>query len=288
MPRPSDDRTPSRGRGRRRTGGMALAIAAGMALALAVAVALTLTGRAAATDSSALRLLLLAAQDMNTPQTLLRADVALEVETPQGTRTTDAIVLFAPGKEARWYLQLREPALQALVLGAERKVMEHTGSVTQTIPMGAAIDALGIAYEDMSRFIVDNFTTWQITDENAATILVGMHPTVESAYVYRAYTFNKEKTVPLKVQFYAKKLNNLVKLRIDSEHALVGKKWFPGTIAIQNFPEGSTTRLHVRWSQNASAPPELLAPASFPGAAPLLWEGTAASPSPRLSTPPRN
>ena len=284
MPRPSDGGTSSRYRGRRRAAGMGLVLAVGMALALAVA----LTGRAAATDSSALRLLLLGAQDMNTPQTLLRADVALEVETPQGARKTDAIALFVPGKEARWYLQLREPALQALVLGAERKVMEHTGSVTQTIPIGAAIDTLGIAYEDLSRFIVDDFKTWQITDESAATILVGMHPTVESAYVYRAYTFDKEKTVPLKVQFYAKALNNLVKLRTDSQLALVGKKWFPGTITIQNFPESSTTRLHVRWSQNASAPPELLAPASFSGAAPLPWEGAAASPSSPLSTPYRN
>jgi hypothetical protein len=281
MPTSSGGRMPSAGRRRRRASGMALAVVAGMALALGVVLALALAARAAATDSNALRLLMLGAQDMNTPQTLLRADVTLEVEIPQGTRKTDAIALFAPGKEARWYLQLREPALRALVLGAERKVMERTGSITQTVPIGATIDALGIAYEDLSRFIVDDFKTWQITDESAATILVGMHPSVESAYVYRAYTFDKEKTVPLKVQFYAKSLNNLVKLRVDSDHALVGKKWFPGAIAIQNFPENSTTRLQVRWSQNASTPPELLAPASFPGTAPLPWEGAAASPSPQ-------
>jgi len=237
---------------------------------------------AGATNGDALRLLMLGAQDMNTPQTLLRADIALEVETPQGTHKTDVIALFAPGKEARWYVQLRAPELRALVLGSERKVMERSGGITQTVPIGAPIDALGIAYEDLSRFMVDDFKTWQITDENPSAVLVGMHPNVESAYVYRAYTFDKEMTVPLKVQFYAKSLNNLVKLRLDSDHALVGKKWLPATIQIQNYPENSTTRLHIRWTQNASAPPELLVPASFAGTSPLPWEA-AASPSPARS-----
>jgi hypothetical protein len=251
--------------------------------AVAVAVGLT-DGRAAhATSGDSLRLLMLSAQDMNTPQTLLRADVAVEVETPQGTRKTDAIALFAPGKDARWYLQLREPALRALVLGADRKVMERTGSITQTLPIGAPIDALGISYEDLSRFIVEDFKTWQITDENPSTILVGMHPNVESGYVYRAYTFDKEMTVPVKVQYYAKSLNNMVKLRLDGDHVLVGKKWLPTTISIQNYPEGSTTRLRVRWSQNASAPPELFVPTSFPGTSPLPWDSTVTSPSPAKS-----
>jgi hypothetical protein len=262
---------------------MALGAAARMALA-ALAV-LAIANRATATDSSGLRLLMLGAQDMNTPQSVLRADVALEIETPERTRKTDAIALFAPGKDARWYLQLREPAMRALVLGAERKVIEQAGGITRTIALGTAIDDLGIAYEDLSRFVADDFKTPQITDESAATILVGMHPSVESAYVYRAYTFDKEKTLPLKVQFYAKALNNLVKLRVDSDHTLIGKKWFPGTMTIQNFPENSTTRLRLRWSQNASAPLELLAPASFAGAAPLPWEGTAASPRSPLRTP---
>lgn len=244
---------------------------------------------AAATDGDSLRLLLLGAQDMNTPQTLLRADITLEVETPKSKHTTDAIALFAPGTEARWYLQLREPALRALVLGAERKVMERSGTITQTIAIGAPIDDLEIAYEDLSRFIASDFKTWQITDESPATILVGMHPAVESAYVYRAYTIDKEKTLLLHGQFYAKTLNNLVKRRVDADHVLVGKKRLPGTITIENYPDNSTTRLKLRWSQAASAPPELLAPASFPGAAPLAWDaatGTATNATPATSPSP--
>src|ERR1700675_1302340 len=183
-------------------------------------------GRARATDSNALHLLLLSAQDMNTPQTLLRADIAIEIDGPKGKKTTDAIALFAPGKEARWYLQLREPALRALVLGNERKVMQKTGTTTETVPIGAPIDGLGIAYEDLSRFIVDDFKTWQITDEAADHVPVGMYPTLDT-----------EKTVPTKVQLYAKTLNNLAKLRLDSEHILIGKKWFPTEIQLQNYGE---------------------------------------------------
>src|SRR6185369_17847553 len=97
-------------------------------------------GVAHATDTNGLRLLMLSAQDMNTPQTLLRADLSIEVEDAKGKRTTDAIALFEPGKEARWYLQLREPALRALVLGNERKVMQQSGTPTETVPIGAAID----------------------------------------------------------------------------------------------------------------------------------------------------
>ncbi|MBI3766914.1 MAG: hypothetical protein HY271_00295 [Deltaproteobacteria bacterium] len=241
-------------------------------LALLGLLALLVVDRASATDGNSLRLLMLSAQDMNTPQTLLRADVAIEVEGPQGKRTTDAIALFAPGKDARWYWQSREPALRALVLGSDRKVLEQHGATTDTVPIGAPLDALGIAYEDLSRFVVDDFKTWQITDESADKILVGMFSIVESAYVYRAYTFDKEKTVPTKIQFYAKTLSNLVKLRLDSDHILVGKKWMPTAIQIQNYPDNVITRFTLRWTQNATAPPELLAPASFPATSPLPWD----------------
>jgi hypothetical protein len=234
--------------------------------------ALLAGARVEATDGDGLRLLMLSAQDMNTPQTLVRADVAISVEAPQGKRTTTAIALFAPGKDARWYWQQREPALRALVVGADRKVLEQQGSTTDTVPIGAPLDTLGIAYEDLSRFIVDDFKTQQITDEATDHILVGMHPAVDSAYVYRAYTFDKEKTVPTKIQFYAKTLSNMVKLRLDADHILIGKKWMPTTIDIQNYPDNTTTHLKIKWTPNATAPPELLVASSFPATSPLPWE----------------
>ena len=86
----------------------------------------------------------------------------------------------------------------------------------------------------------------------------------------------------MKVQFYAKALNNLVKLRTDSDHVLVGKKWFPGTIEVQNFVDNSKATLTIHWSQAASAPPELFAPESFGGAAPVPWD-TPATPAPKTS-----
>jgi hypothetical protein len=224
-----------------------------------------------ATDSESLRLLLLGAQDMNTPQTVMRADIAIALETYKGPRATEAVAFFAPGKDARWYFQLKDPALAALVRGAERKVMQRTNGTIKTSSIGEPIADLGISYEDLSRFIVDDFKLWQIADETTDVVLAGGHPQVESAYVYRAYTFDKSRTIPTKVQFYAKTLNNLVKLRTDSDHVLIGKKWFPGTIEIQNFLENSKVALTIRWSQAAAAPPELFVPESFPAAAPVPW-----------------
>src|SRR3989304_4366418 len=109
-----------------------------------------LVNLAGATEGEGLRLLLLGGRDVNTPQPLRRAEVAIEAETP-GTepRKPEAIALFAPGKDARWYIQVREPSLRSLVLGSERKVMERTDATTRTLPIGAPMDALGIAYEDL-------------------------------------------------------------------------------------------------------------------------------------------
>ena len=260
--------------------------------AAAVVVAVLLVGSAADSaeiDGSNLRLFLLGVQDMNTPQTVLRADIDGEVTVAGTSRKLQAVAVFPPGKDARWYLQLREPALRALVLGSERKVMQHVGSKTETVPIGAVIDALDIAYEDLSRFIADDFKTWQITDQGTDTVLVGMHPAVASAYVYRAALIDKEKQVPLRTQLYAKTLNNLVKLRLDGEHVLIGKKWLPTTIELQNYPEDATVKLHVRWSPNAPVPPELLAPASFATSPPLAWEAPphAAAPQPAASPSPK-
>lgn len=257
----------------------------GIATGLGIMTAFMLTAAAArATDSDSLHLLLLGAQDMNTPQTVLRADIAISLETYKGPRTTQALAFFVPGKDARWYFQMKEPALAALVRGTERKVMQRTDGTIKTVAIGEPIADLGISYEDLSRFIVDDFKLWQIADESPETVLAGGHPAVESAYVYRAYTFDKTRTIPLKIQFYAKTLNNLVKLRTDSDHVLVGKKWFPGTIEIQNFPEGSKATLAVHWSQAATAPPELLAPESFPGSSPVPWTTPAAAQAPAAAS----
>lgn len=224
-----------------------------------------------AVDSASLRLLLLGAQDNNTPQTVMRADIAIALETYKGPRSTEAVAFFLPGKDDRWYLQLKDPGLAALVNGTERKVMQRTGGSIKTTGLGEPIADLGISYEDLSRFVVDDFKLWQIADESNDVVLAGGHPQVESAYVYRAYTFDKARTIWLKVQFYAKTLNNLVKLRTDADHVLIGKKWFPATITMQNFLENSTATLTVRWSQAAAAPPELFEPASFPASSPVPY-----------------
>jgi hypothetical protein len=237
-------------------------------------------GHAAALDSESLRLLLLGAQDMNTPQTTMRADIAIALETYKGPRTTRAIAFFAPGKDARWYVQLEDPPLQALVLGGDHKVMQRRGGSIETTALGEPIDDLGVSYEDLSRFVADDFKLWQIADESTDVVLAGAHPQVESAYVYRAYTFDKNRSIPLKVQFYAKTLNNLVKLRTDSDHVLIGKKWFPATIKIENFVDNAKATLTIHWSQAATVPPELLAPESFGGAAPVPWPSPGPSPSP--------
>ena len=255
----------------------------GKAWQIAIVAVFVLTASSArALDSDSLRLLLLGAQDMNTPQALMRADIAIALETYKGRRTTRAIAFFAPGKDARWYFQLEDPALAALVRGAERKVMQRSGGSIKTAAIGEPIADLGISYEDLSRFIADDFKLWQIADESTDTVLAGGHPQVESAYVYRAYTFDKTRTIPLKVQFYAKTLNNMVKMRLDSDHVLVGKKWFPGTIEEQNFPENTKATLSIRWSQAATAPPEILTPESFGASSPVPWTSPtpAAKPTP--------
>jgi len=255
---------------------------AGKAWQLGIVAAVVLTAATAgAIDSESLRLLLLGAQDMNTPQTVLRADIAIALETYKGPRSTQAIAFFMPGKDARWYIQLKDPEIAALVRGVERKVMQRKAGSIETSSISEPIADLGVSYEDLSRFIADDFKLWQIADESTDTVLVGGHPQVESAYVYRAYTFDKTRTIPLKVQFYAKTLNNLVKLRVDSDHQLVGKKWYPGKIEIQNFPESSKATLTIHWSQAASAPPELFAPESFGGASPVPWTSPAAATSPK-------
>ncbi|MEB2284636.1 MAG: hypothetical protein B6D46_00485 [Polyangiaceae bacterium UTPRO1] len=251
-------------------------------VAVVTSLLMSVAGSAAALDSESLRLLLLGAQDMNTPPTTMRADIGIALETYKGSRATRAIAFFAPGKEARWYLQLQDPALEALVSGAERTVTERRGGNVRTIAIGEPIDDLGISYEDLSRFIADDFKLWQIADEGTDVVLAGANPQVASAYVYRAYTFDKTRTIPLEVKFYAKTLNNLVKLRTDSEHVLIGKKWFPGRIEIQNFPESSKAILTVRWSQVAAAPPQLLAPEHFGSASPLPWT----SPTPAATATP--
>ena len=79
---------------------------------------------------------------MNTPQTLLRADIAIALETYKGPRATQAVAFFAPGKEANWYFQLKAPALALKPL---LEALHQPPFATGNLEVNADLHSTGIA-----------------------------------------------------------------------------------------------------------------------------------------------
>ena len=215
----------------------------------------------AAIDSESLRLLLLGAQDMNTPQTVLRADIAIALETYKGPRTTQAVAFFVPGKEASWYLQLKEPALAALVRGsrAQGRCSATDGSIKTAVHRGADRRP---RRELRGSQPLHRRRLQALADRRRQRRRRAL-PAAIPRSSRRTSTAPTPSTRPgrsrSRCSSTPRRLNNLVKLRTDSDHVLVGKKWFPGTIEVRTSSTNSKATLTIHWSQAASAPPELFA-----------------------------
>ena len=253
---------------------------AGKAWQLGIVAAVVLTATSArAVDSESLRLLLLGAQDMNTPQTVLRADIAIALETYKGPRTTagDRLLrarqgraLVHPAEGARHC----RPRARRRAQGHAAQRRHHPDVLDQRADRRPRRQLRGP--EPLHRRRLQALADRRREQRHRArgrpsAGRVG----VRLSRVHVRQGAHDPAQGPVLREDAQQPREAAHRLRSP----LVGKKWFPGTIEIQNFPENSKAKLSINWSQAATAPPELLAPESFPGTSPVPWTSPAPAPA---------
>lgn len=240
-----------------------------------VAALLMLTAAAARADTESLDQFLHSVEETAQLAAALRGDGEFTVTTGSGTRRDQVVMLLRPVAET--YIEMRQEAIKALLTGSGDQAYRFTKGAARAepFPPDAAFADSDFTREDLEPFRTARYKGARISDETGAELTVTLFPST-SQYSLVVMTFDREKKVPVKILYYRDTLNNLVKMRQDSGHVLVGRKWMPTTITMESFKLRTQSSFKLTWSQNPAFPPELFDSVFLPRPSGIVWPAGAA------------
>ncbi|HUI25011.1 MAG TPA: hypothetical protein VL403_02915, partial [Candidatus Kryptonia bacterium] len=190
-------------------------------VAAATATAVTISAwPAIAVETNRADAMLRAVEDQMRVAAPLRADGELTVASPDGTQRSPVILVYRPGKNGTdLYLELKGDGGKALILadGAQAFRLSAGASKPEPFPPDAALADSEFAREDLEPFHVKLSGQPQISDENGTSMTVTLVPK-PSQYSLEVFTFDTERKLPIKTLYYRDTVNNMVKMRRDSDY----------------------------------------------------------------------
>lgn len=190
-----------------------------------------------------------------------RADLSAERKEGETVTRYEAVAIHQ-GPDV--YLEIRDPQVRVLVQG-ERvyQVLGADGGKPSTIGPHAPIDGTPFIADDVRPFRAAVLQLPQITDETSKMMLVSGAPTEESPYVLIVYLFDRQKKLASRAQYYERVINNMVRMRRESELSQVGGVWRPGRTEIEDYTVGAVTTIETKWTANPEIPDGLFDPAKL-------------------------
>ncbi len=207
----------------------------------------------------------------------LRGDGEFEVASVNGTRRDQVAVIVRPPAET--YIELHQDGVKVVLPGSGGQAFRCTkgAAKAESFAPDTNFAESDFAREDLEPFRTARYKDARISDETQSEVTVTLFPAA-SQYSLLVITFDREKRVPVKTLYYRDTLNNLVKMRRDEGHVLVGRKWMPGSMTMETFRLRTQTVFKLRWSQNPTFPPELFDPVFLPRPSGLVWPAAAPPP----------
>ena len=199
------------------------------------------------------------------PVATVRGEGELVTVSPDGTTRHRLAIAQRPAGDL--YIEVASPRARAL-LPATGAALLAAGSTPAPFPLDAALVGSEFSREDLQPFDAGRFGSPTIVDRGADDTTVSLDPR-DSQYSLQVITFDREKRVPIKVMSYKDTLSNLLKMRRESGHVLVGGRWLPTEITIENFPLKTTSTLTLQWT-TVDEQAARFDPKTFASAPPLL------------------
>jgi hypothetical protein len=247
-----------------------------MRTTMIAAVLLMLPTAAVRADMESLQQFLHSAEETAQLAAALRGDGEFAVTSAGGTRRDQVVLLLRPVADT--YIELRQEGTKALLNSSGEQAYRFTkgAAKAEPFPADAAFADSDFTREDLEPFRTARYQGARISDETGAEVTVTLFPAT-SQYSLVVATFDRDKKVPVKILYYRDTLNNLVKMRRDSGHVLVGRKWMPTTITMESFKLRTQSTFKLTWSQNPAFPSELFDPVFLPRPSGIVWPAAAAA-----------
>lgn len=235
-------------------------------LALLFLLVLPHTGGAAPVD---LNSFLPEMEDAAKPNVTLRGDGTLTTTNPDGTHRDQILIIHREGNDL--YIETKDGTKAVLLQGGSNAsiAMPQAKDASPFAP-DAPLAGSEFTREDLQPFAAGRYKTPRIVDQGPQQVQVALFP-LQSQYSMVVITFDREKKVPVKTMYYQQTLNNLVKMRRDSDHVLVGRRWLPTHVTMEHFALRNTSTLDLQWSQVPNVAPELFQSAFLTHPSNLTW-----------------
>jgi hypothetical protein len=192
---------------------------------------------------------------MATPQRSVTAKVTLT----EGEGTKSFILVIDPASSSQ-LLWVPETGFRAVIplSWSDGKSLAKTGASTTTVGADEMLGGTSFRGIDFFPFWKSNYTQAFISDENRLEKSVSTYAGADSPYKLFVIAFDKAKMVPRSIKYFRESFNDLVRLRVDGAHIMVGARPRPTQIRFQDFAENSTSAYTLEWTVLENSPGDLM------------------------------
>jgi hypothetical protein len=200
---------------------------------------------AAAAQNQDLATFMKAADEAAAPAATARADGTLVSDTLEGKKEDRIIILMRPNKDV--YVELQS-GLRALAKGdGSSGQIAEKGAAPADFPPTQMFAATDFNGEDLTPFQASHYNSAIIVYRDANQIAIQLNP-LKSQYSLTMITFDPAKKARIKTLYYKDTLNNMTKMRLDSDHQQLGDRWLPGKVSMETFAVKTKTTLTLKWA----------------------------------------
>ena len=198
------------------------------------------------------------ADRMFTVERVVQAKVAMTRS--DGTKAAGVLVLD-PSDGGGQYFSMEETGWRSrtpLSWDGEGRAVEKTDAAPRKVSVDDPLGGTDLRGIDFFPFWKTDYTTAFISDESRLEKTVSLYAADERPYTLYVISFDKEKMVPRLIKYYRDSFSNMVRIRTDKDHVMVGGRPRPQKIMVRDFSENTLTTYDLEWSELEETPEELV------------------------------
>jgi len=198
---------------------------------------------------------------MATHTSTVRADMTVEL--PDGTKDTAVLIIAPEAKHS--FVAFRSTGWRALMPldWGEGRAVKSTGGKPTDYGVDEPLAGTDLRAIEFFPFWDGDLSTAFISDSSRNEKTVTLYAPDEVPYILFVITFDKTTLVPLSTKYFRDQMSNLVRLRKDSDHVMVGSRPRPRKIVITDYTENQTTKIDLTWKTLDIVPTELMSEGTF-------------------------
>ncbi len=233
-------------------------------------VALLLSASTAEANRSDLVAFLERTERMGDFQAPVRADITIH---NKDGAVEEAVLIVSP-QHKRQFFAFKSTGWRALmpVGWGIGKAIKAAGDKPTACGVDEPLSGTDLRAMEFFAFWHTDYSTAFISDSNRLEKTVTLYAPDETPYILFVITFDKAKLVPLATKYYKNQMSNLVRMRKDSDHVMVGSRPRPQKIEIDDYAENTKTTIELSWKVLESVPAEAMDEVKF-GEAKIDWRG---------------